>query len=183
MYHPAMGRFVSRDPIESERNLYRYVRNGPTGRRDPMGLAADAEKPPFPPAGGSTSQIPNNKFPLGFDLFCRCPPRKLDRITPRIPGIIPILSGFPNGPGGGSAEFFSPPYPEGQTLIGGGGATPCIIVVIKCNDRFAVFHFTPGDEAYGTLGRYKWPSGCEALVWWQRRKRITLHRGTCAPRT
>lgn len=58
--------------------------------------------------------------------------------------------------------FFSPPY--GRTMIGGGGAQPCTVVVIKCGTGFAVFHFELNDDPRATLGRYTWPAGCEALV-------------------
>jgi hypothetical protein len=42
MYHPGLGRFVSRDPIGFEAgdaNLYRYVGNGTVDSTDPPGLA------------------------------------------------------------------------------------------------------------------------------------------------
>jgi len=39
-YDPAAGRFLSEDPIRffGGHNFYRYVRNGPTDFRDPLGL-------------------------------------------------------------------------------------------------------------------------------------------------
>jgi RHS repeat-associated protein len=39
-YDPAMGRFLSEDPIgfDSDSNFYRYVRNNPTNGIDPTGL-------------------------------------------------------------------------------------------------------------------------------------------------
>jgi len=37
-YDPAVGKFISEDPIESDVNLYRYVHNVPTIYIDPMGL-------------------------------------------------------------------------------------------------------------------------------------------------
>jgi RHS repeat-associated protein len=40
-YDPAIGRLLSEDPLEfgsDDLNLYRYVRNSPTGRADPTGL-------------------------------------------------------------------------------------------------------------------------------------------------
>jgi RHS repeat-associated protein len=39
-YDPAMGRFLSEDPIgfDSDSNFYRYVRNNPTNLIDPTGL-------------------------------------------------------------------------------------------------------------------------------------------------
>lgn len=45
MYHAVAGRFVSRDPIgydAKDPNFYRYVRNKPVGRLDPMGLSESA---------------------------------------------------------------------------------------------------------------------------------------------
>ena len=36
-YHPDLGRFVSRDPIESSANLYAYCDNYPTNATDPFG--------------------------------------------------------------------------------------------------------------------------------------------------
>src|SRR5690606_23746949 len=41
MYDPKLGRFISEDPIGfagGDINLYGYVKNKPTNRRDPMGL-------------------------------------------------------------------------------------------------------------------------------------------------
>ena len=41
MYDPKLGRFISEDPIGfagGEINLYGYVGNSPTGKRDPLGL-------------------------------------------------------------------------------------------------------------------------------------------------
>ncbi|MGH7303818.1 MAG: RHS repeat-associated core domain-containing protein, partial [Candidatus Rokuibacteriota bacterium] len=43
-YHPDLQRFVSEDPIEfagGDINLYSYVLNQPTGRRDPSGMVVD----------------------------------------------------------------------------------------------------------------------------------------------
>ena len=37
-YLPPLGRFLSRDPVESDLNLYRYVENRPTNENDPTGL-------------------------------------------------------------------------------------------------------------------------------------------------
>ncbi|MFL5245260.1 MAG: RHS repeat-associated core domain-containing protein [Gemmataceae bacterium] len=41
MYNPAVGRWMTQDPIEFEAedaDLYRYVRNNPTNLTDPTGL-------------------------------------------------------------------------------------------------------------------------------------------------
>ena len=41
-----MGRFIAADPIGlggGDVNLYRYVRNDPVGRMDPLGLVTDQE--------------------------------------------------------------------------------------------------------------------------------------------
>ena len=38
VYHPGVGRFISRDPAEGDLNLYRYVSNGPISFVDPSGL-------------------------------------------------------------------------------------------------------------------------------------------------
>ncbi len=43
-YSPALGRFLSRDPIESDVNLYRYCVGSPLADVDPMGLADCAPK-------------------------------------------------------------------------------------------------------------------------------------------
>ena len=45
-YHAELGRFVNRDPIAADVNLYRYVRNRPTGFVDPSGLADCCPKNP-----------------------------------------------------------------------------------------------------------------------------------------
>ena len=39
MYHPALGRFMQRDPAEYSdgMGLYQFVGSGPTGSRDPLG--------------------------------------------------------------------------------------------------------------------------------------------------
>jgi RHS repeat-associated protein len=46
-YHPALGRFMSADPIDfggRETNLFRYVGNDPVNRTDPIGLQAPNAK-------------------------------------------------------------------------------------------------------------------------------------------
>ncbi|MFO7906393.1 MAG: nucleotidyl transferase AbiEii/AbiGii toxin family protein [Planctomycetota bacterium] len=51
VYHPQLGRFVSRDPIGVEAgdsNVYRYVRNRPVSRRDPTGLIDPIDVTPGP---------------------------------------------------------------------------------------------------------------------------------------
>ena len=37
-YHPCLGAFLGRDPIEDDTNLYRYCRNAPSVGADPSGL-------------------------------------------------------------------------------------------------------------------------------------------------
>ncbi len=37
-YHPTLGRFVGRDPVQRQANLYRYCGNGPLINTDPSGL-------------------------------------------------------------------------------------------------------------------------------------------------
>ena len=52
-------------------------------------------------------------------------------------------------------------------MIGGGGSKPCIIVVVKCPNSMAVFHFSPGfppDDPHLTLTGYSWPPGCAAVL-------------------
>jgi hypothetical protein len=39
MYSPLIGEFLQRDPIEADRDLYRYVGNDPLNQTDPEGLA------------------------------------------------------------------------------------------------------------------------------------------------
>lgn len=57
------------------------------------------------------------------------------------------------------------PNPSSSPVpLGGGGALPCIVVVIKCEDSVSVYHFTPGDDPSATLGGNSWPSGCSAMV-------------------
>ena len=54
-YDPAVGRFLTRDPIQYDGgvNLYGYVRNDPGNGRDPSGLAPDFS---------STSNLPNGNY-------------------------------------------------------------------------------------------------------------------------
>jgi RHS repeat-associated protein len=72
-YSPELGRFLETDPIDLagwDLNLYRYVRNGPIRRRDPIGLQ-EAEDPMTPDgelprnewqAGGMAFTIPQNTY-------------------------------------------------------------------------------------------------------------------------
>ena len=48
--------------------------------------------------------------------------------------------------------------------MGGGGAQPCNILVVKCNDWVAVFHFYPSDSPSKTLGKFLFPKGCKAII-------------------
>jgi RHS repeat-associated protein len=62
-YHPALGRFVSEDPLDSvdEPNLFVYVLNRATGVRDPSGLMGrpPPRVPDIPPGlGNLIGQLP-----------------------------------------------------------------------------------------------------------------------------
>ncbi len=162
-------------------NIYEYVWDSPTNQNDAWGLQApapglgppDPRSPvPWPPAGSRTIGIPNARsiFPIWTTWGGWVSPSKESRI--RLEPIGEVETGlpsgvlFPWGPNSGDAIFYSPPYPRG-TYIGGGGAKPCIIVVVNCNSFIAVFHFNPGwpgDSPEATMTRYRWPRDCHAII-------------------
>lgn len=173
MYNAEIGRFLQRDPIEYEGgiNLYRYVggapviHGDPTGKDQPGHPGAGVPSPPPPfPGPGSAISLPNVKGE--HVLCCLFAEGKRERLRP-IAGVETLKLGqvFPQGPAGGNHTFYTPPF--GNAMVGGGGSTPCIIVVIKCPNGISVFHFSPGapgDYPGQTLRRYTWPTGCHAIV-------------------
>jgi RHS repeat-associated protein len=81
-YDMVMGRFINRDPIKEDMNLYRYVFNKPISLVDPFGLC-QCPPPPSEIASGEAVSVgdidgdgePDYKFPKelsgsGFTLYC-----------------------------------------------------------------------------------------------------------------
>jgi RHS repeat-associated protein len=55
-YSAELGRFVGRDPIQADANLYRYVLNNPVMYVDPSGLTEVESDKPFPGAKGGNGK-------------------------------------------------------------------------------------------------------------------------------
>jgi RHS repeat-associated protein len=179
-YDADSARWPSRDPI-TERgglNLYGFARNNPIQFVDTDGqqlspplcntcgqVALPGHKcvPPPPPTPGDNGN--NAKRPGGIAYLrpCGCTSKK-DRLS-TIPGVstpprFPMQS---MGPGTGTYEIV--PFPTTPpSAVGGGGAGPCNLLVVKCPGFVAVFHFTVGDSPCTTLGRFTWPSGCSSII-------------------
>jgi RHS repeat-associated protein len=174
-YNPTTGRWVNRDPIGEEGggNLHGFIGNSPINHLDPDGrqlwnpITVPPPFVPFPPtslpAPGSKGNNAKRPGSLAY-LWTNCCKSKKDRLSP-IPDVLtpprpPIRSA---GPGTGTYEIF--PFPTNPpSAVGGGGAGPCNLLVVKCSDFVAVFHFTVGDSPSGTLGMFSWPSGCSAII-------------------
>ena len=175
-YEPNAGRWLSRDPISENGgyNLYRFARNNPLDKFDPDGRDTWCPYPypghycsdpkplpqPQPGSGGGNTKRPGGSAYL---WTCGCTSKK-DRLSP-IPGVSspstpPITT---VGPGSGTYEFAEFPTTP-PSAVGGGGAGPCNILVVKCPGFVGVFHFTVGDSPSGTLGMFSWPSGCSAII-------------------
>ncbi len=200
MYQPTLGRFTARDPMPENgvlvggipQSSYWYANNNPVNFVDPSGLQSKnpysvaypegpgfvfptttdepefPAVPTFPEAGKEGKAFKNARTLLGINCleYLSCPSRKDARQKP-IPNIGPPPKPIPVGPTGGYSKFYGKPSKE---PIGGGGADPCAVVVLRCKRGAAVFHFTPGDDPFETLG---WSSligrtidwkGCEAIV-------------------
>ena len=174
-YNPSTGRWPNRDPLGELGgiNLYGFVRNSAVNLYDPLGLTIPGTgpgayppytQPPLPTPG----TIGNNakRFFSGYFLERCCTP-KPSRLSD-IPGVLTLTS-IPlvktTGPGGGAYEIY--PFPTTPPkAVGGGGADPCNILVVKCQDSgfVAVFHFDPIDSPSRTLRMFSWPSGCSAII-------------------
>ena len=50
-YNPSTGGFITRDPAQSEANLYEYVGNDPIGETDPSGMYPGPSGPTWTPPG------------------------------------------------------------------------------------------------------------------------------------
>jgi RHS repeat-associated protein len=96
-YDPAIGRFISQDPINfsgRDANLYRYVTNRPVNSIDRIGLATDliTSGPTFPNITrydpSRLGPDPGPKFPLPFPPYNQ-PPPIIDYGSPfQYPGIL-----------------------------------------------------------------------------------------------
>ncbi len=138
-----------------ERNLYGYCNNDPLTKADPSGLKPNDRRP------GGIGYYGGWDWPC--NRFCNDKP---SRLSP-IPGITTIPYPGPagvTGPGwGGSNETYGfPATPPGP--IGSGGASGCIILVVKCGGTVRVFHFTGGDSPSDTLDGFAWAKGCQAII-------------------
>jgi hypothetical protein len=101
---------------------------------------------------------------IGGYLIDRFATPKNNRLRP-IPGAVKPPKIIPPGPNQGNYKVY--PFPNSTSgPIGGGGALPCIILVVKGpNAGFvAVFHFEVGNTPSATLGQFSWPAGCEAII-------------------
>ena len=185
-YDPSVGRWLSEDPVgyRGGVNLFEYVGDNPLISVDPTGLQNPGQgffpgplpgqphlpgihPPQVPPAPAPTPgpSRPNARRPGGIGYMwprTRCCSSRTHHNT-GFPATLPPGVPVPQGPLVGQNQTFSyPANPPGP--VGGGGAGPCIILVVKCPGSVTVFHFTPGDDAERTLAEFSWPAGCRALV-------------------
>jgi RHS repeat-associated protein len=169
-YGPVTGRWPSRDPIEEQGGLllYCFVGNDGVNKSDNLGQEANpfpSEPPPPPPPIPNTKGNNSRQLVDGY-FFTSCCRRKPDRLKP-IPGILSPSEKRPPirtaGPAGGEYNIY--PFPTSSSgPVGGGGAQPCIILVIKCKNLVAVFHFNTKDDPQRTLKNFTWPKDCRAMI-------------------
>lgn len=172
-YDPLSGRWPSRDSIQEVGgvNLYGFVGNTGIDKSDYLGREANpfpSNPPPPPPPSPKPGTQGNNvkKFWRGY--FSKTCKKKPDRLR-EIPGVSePDPEGKlpPTGAKGpGQNEYIIYPFPTTPAgPVGASGAQPCIIVVVKCKDLVAVFHFGIADDPFTTLNNFSWPSGCKAII-------------------
>ncbi len=149
-------------------NLREYVWDSPVSRTDPSGLQAPISigigQPPAPRQSPTLGGGKNKKrFTEGYLCASLC--SDFAHHNTGIPaGRLPPGVSPPHGPPGGGNH--TSPYPGNPPApIGGGGADPCIILVVKCAGFVSVFHFYAGLDSPGrTLRNFSWPPGCSALV-------------------
>lgn len=103
----------------------------------------------------------------GVGRFCSRDPigyvagAKADRVRPNPRVSSPTTDEFLNPT---ACVNTTSPYPSKPPVrIGVGGANPCVGVVIKCANTVTVFHFTQGDDPWGSIDGRDW-TGCEAMV-------------------
>ncbi|MCZ2341538.1 MAG: RHS repeat-associated core domain-containing protein [Bacteroidales bacterium] len=179
MFSPTLGRWIQNDPIEFEAgdpNLYRFVRNNPTNRVDPSGLAG--EKPlPCPDKlgqiGDAIDNIQLGDFGLLNERSVTLLPKRRKYIEnsgkettckPIPQADLPFKNPKGTNVAGGTHKFFGQPNMPGQ-YFGTGGCASCVAVIVKCPGGCGgVFHFTAQDNAAGTLIQYKWSKGCKAVI-------------------
>jgi len=105
---------------------------------------------------------PNEPALWGFQKFWSCSCNsKASRLKGKA-GTLPAGTRGPGGPANGHNSTY--PFPAVPPApLGGGGAGPCIIVVIKCANSVTVFHFNCTDNATATLSQWTF-TGCRAMV-------------------
>lgn len=115
--------------------------------------------PQFPGPGKGPVDSNNGRSILGFSCgFFECPTPKPKRLTPlNSPGATPRP--IPAGPTNGTNRKYPLPY---SGPIGGAGADTCIIVVVRCANGAAVYHFRAGDDPITSMGGNL--AGCDAII-------------------
>jgi hypothetical protein len=166
MYDPTVGRFLEEDPIGPESgdmNFYRYCGNSPTNATDPTGLAGAPLPAPTP---GTISPVIAN---VPMPWYRR--PHGLAPLLPNKPNIInnvgeiePTNCGIAlGGVVGGNHQVAGLPLAP-STYFGPGACGPCIGVVVVCPSQVVALHLQPTDDAGATIGQYKWPQNCNAVI-------------------
>ena len=127
-YNPAIGKFISRDPIEETGgiNLYAYVENNPIQYADPSGL--DGKDPKFPDCIKNHDQCekwcysqPGTTSDWRIDCLLQCDkkfPQTSPVTNPTGPKPIPPTSG--QGPGNSRTPVIIPiiiPTPIGTPIV------------------------------------------------------------------
>ena len=98
------------------------------------------------------------KRPFEYRIPCGCE-AKSDRITGEPPSS--PFPGSPHGLGGGYYEIL--PFPGAGTAVTAGGASPCAIVVVVCDNGVTRMHIGP-QNFLDSIGRIRWGKNCRAIV-------------------
>jgi RHS repeat-associated protein len=163
-YDPAMGRFLSEDPIGfqgGDANIYRYVGNGPTAACDPTGLAASGAIPGFVDSG-AIAGADVGAAPQGGGW--------LDSIWDGVSGIGSDIYTMVTNPGATAGGFFSgiaDSFTDGSAFDSAQGAVVGIVdfpIYVISHGQVTITDYI--GPLYGNSGAYDdgWYVGAGTLI-------------------